>query len=153
MKQYDMAFGYSPGLFGLGAGPYAVDMRGDGFTRGTDSHPAIPEAKTIGDFARALGHGLSLGGSAALPGGPSLLGTGLSIGRNAFGSGVSPFAPSNLPDEYTHPMTGFQGLPAPARGGIFDAIRDAFSGGTGGGFSGGLGGAFGGPGFGSFGYS
>lgn len=86
--------GYSPGVLGLGAGQYSVDMKGDGFSRGRPGeHPTIPNAPTFGDFLGAITHAGSLGATMATPMG-SVPGTALGLGANALGITGNP--PANV---------------------------------------------------------
>lgn len=86
----------SGGPFGIGAGPYSMDMEGDKMQRGMPGeHPSLPNAPTAADFARAVMDGFNKGGSIAVPGmQPGMLSGPLSALSEIRGQQNAPVSPA-----------------------------------------------------------
>lgn len=125
---------YSPGVLGLGAGHYSMDMKGDGFSRGRPGeHPTIPNAPTLADLLGAVTHAGSMGATLATPAG-SLPATALGYGARALGVGAP-----NPPAPVRGSMESFIGPLQNAKSGgvsIGDILSGAFDGWGGGGVPG-----------------
>ncbi len=113
--------GRSPGVLGFGGGGY-VSGPWDGMQRGMPGeHPNVPTSPTGRDFLSAVMDGLSKGGMAALPGGPSILGLASGV-KDAFSGGRAASAASELG------KTGFaQDQMAPSFGATMPGASDGRS--------------------------